>query len=236
MPLQLLKEGIKVLGCDFVQGYGMTEASPLLTVLYPEDHHTEGSEKLTKRLLSCGREIIGVEVRVVDDDGHDVRPGEVGEIIDRGPNIMQGYWKKEAETQAVFKQGWYYSGDMGTVDEDNYIFLVDRKKDMIISGGENIYSTEVENAIYTHPAVFEAAVIRVPDEKWGEAVKGIVALKPGADATAVEIIQHCRGQIAAYKVPKSIDFISLLPKSGAGKVLKRDLREKYWKGHERRIS
>jgi long-chain acyl-CoA synthetase len=236
MPLQLLKEGIKVFGCDFVQGYGMTEASPLLTVLYPEDHHTEGSEKLTKRLLSCGREIIGVEVRVVDDDGHDVRPGEVGEIIARGPNIMQGYWKKEAETRAVLQKGWYFSGDMGTVDEDNYIFLVDRKKDMIISGGENIYSTEVENAIYTHPAVFEAAVIGVPDEKWGEAVKGIVALKPGADATAAEIIRHCRGQIADYKVPKSIDFISELPKSGAGKVLKRNLREKYWKGHARRIS
>jgi long-chain acyl-CoA synthetase len=236
MPSQLLKEAIKVLGCDFVQGYGMTEASPLLTVLYPEDHHIEGSEKLTKRLSSCGREIIGVEVRVVDDDGHDVLPGEVGEIIARGPNIMQGYWKKEAETRAVLQKGWYYSGDMGTVDEDNYIFLVDRKKDMIISGGENIYSTEVENAIYTHPAVFEAAVIGVPDEKWGEAVKGIVVLKPGADATAAEIIQHCRGQIAAYKVPKSIDFISELPKSGAGKVLKRNLREKYWKGHARRIS
>jgi long-chain acyl-CoA synthetase len=173
---------------------------------------------------------------VVDDDGHDVRPGEVGEIIARGPNIMQGYWKKEAETRAVLQKGWYFSGDMGTVDEDNYIFLVDRKKDMIISGGENIYSTEVENAIYTHPAVFEAAVIGVPDEKWGEAVKGIVALKPGADATAAEIIRHCRGQIADYKVPKSIDFISELPKSGAGKVLKRNLREKYWKGHARRIS
>jgi long-chain acyl-CoA synthetase len=236
MPAQLLKEAIKVLGCDFMQGYGMTEASPLLTVLYPEDHHTEGPEKLTKRLLSCGREIIGVEVRVVDDDGHDVKPGEIGEIIARGPNIMQGYWKKEAETQAVFKKGWYYSGDMGTVDEDNYIFLVDRKKDMIISGGENIYSTEVENAIYTHPAVFEAAVIGVPDEKWGEAVKGVVALKPGAEATAEEIIQHCRGQIAAFKVPKSIDFVSELPKSGAGKVLKRDLREKYWEGQKRRIS
>jgi long-chain acyl-CoA synthetase len=236
MPAQLLKEGIKVLGCDFMQGYGMTEASPLLTVLYPEDHHTEGPEKLTKRLLSCGREIIGVEVRVVDDDGHDVEPGEIGEIIARGPNIMQGYWKKETETQAVFKKGWYYSGDMGTVDEDNYIFLVDRKKDMIISGGENIYSTEVENAIYTHPAVFEAAVIGVPDEKWGEAVKGVVALKPGAEASAEEIIQHCRGQIAAFKVPKSIDFITELPKSGAGKILKRDLREKYWKGHKRRIS
>jgi long-chain acyl-CoA synthetase len=173
---------------------------------------------------------------VVDDQGHDVSPSEVGEIIARGPNIMQGYWKKEAETKAVLINGWYYSGDMGTVDEDNYIFLVDRKKDMIISGGENIYSTEVENALYTHPAVFEAAVIGVPDEKWGEAVKGIVVLKPESSATATELIQHCREQIAAYKVPKSIDFISELPKSGAGKVMKRDLREKYWKGQQRRIS
>jgi long-chain acyl-CoA synthetase len=120
--------------------------------------------------------------------------------------------------------------------EENYIFLVDRKKDMIISGGENIYSTEVENAIYTHAAVLEAAAIGVPDENWGEAVKGVVVLKPGANATAEEIIQHCKGQIAAYKVPKSVEFISELPKSGAGKILKRDLREKFWKGHDRRIS
>jgi long-chain acyl-CoA synthetase len=236
MPVELLKKAMKVLGCDFIQGYGMTEASPLLTVLYPEDHHTEGPEKLTGRLLSCGREIIGVEVRVVNEQGYNVKPGEVGEIIAKGPNIMQGYWKKEAETRAVLKNGWYYSGDMGTVDEENYIFLVDRKKDMIISGGENIYSTEVENALYTHPGVLEAAAIGVPDEKWGEAVKGVVVLKSGANVTAEELIQHCKGQIAAYKVPKSIEFISELPKSGAGKILKRDLREKYWKGHERRIS
>lgn len=236
MPVELLKKAMKTLSCDFVQGYGMTEAAPLLTILYPEDHHTKGPEKLTRRLLSCGREIIGVEVRVVNEKGENVGPGEIGEIIARGPNIMQGYWKKEAETWAVLKNGWYYSGDMGTVDEENYIFLVDRKKDMIISGGENIYSTEVENAMYTHPAVLEAAAIGVPDEKWGEAVKGIVVLKPGANATAEELIQHCKGQIAAYKVPKSIEFIQELPKSGAGKILKRDLREKFWKEHDRRIS
>lgn len=235
MPVELLKKAMKVIGCDFIQGYGMTEASPLLTVLYPEEHHTEGPEHLTRRLLSCGREIIGVEVRIVNEQGEEVKPGEVGEIIARGPNIMQGYWKKEAETEAVLKDGWYYSGDMGTVDEENYIFLVDRKKDMIISGGENIYSTEVENAIYAHPAVLEAAAIGVPDDKWGEAVRGIVVLKPGATATAEEIIQRCRELIAAYKVPKSIEFISELPKSGAGKILKRDLREKYWKGQQRRI-
>jgi long-chain acyl-CoA synthetase len=236
MPAELLKQAIQKMGCEFVQGYGMTEASPLLTLLYAHEHHTEGPEKLTRRLLSCGREIIGVEVRVVNDDGKDVKPGEIGEVIARGPNIMQGYWKKEAETRAALKDGWYYTADMGTVDEENFLYLVDRKKDMIISGGENVYSTEVENALYTHPAVLEAAVIGVPDEKWGEAVKGIVVLKPGMAATAEELIQHCRSQIAGYKVPKSIEFLSELPKSGAGKILKRDLREKYFVGHTRRIA
>ncbi|HEA66341.1 MAG TPA: fatty acid--CoA ligase [Desulfobacterales bacterium] len=236
MPVELLKKAMEVIGCDFIQGYGMTETSPTLTILYSDEHHTEGPEKLTRRLLSCGREIIGVEVRIVNEDGQDVKPGEVGEIIARGPNIMQGYWKKEAETEAVLKNGWYYTGDIGTIDDEHYIFLLDRKKDMIISGGENVYSTEVENAIYTHPAVLEAAVIGVPDEKWGEAVKGIVVLKPGAEATAEEIIEHCRDSIAGYKVPKSIEFMDELPKSGAGKILKRDLREKYYAGRERRIS
>jgi long-chain acyl-CoA synthetase len=236
MPVELLKKAMEVIGCDFIQGYGMTEASPLLTILYFEEHHTEGPEKLTRRLLSCGREIIGVEVRIVNEDGQDVKPGEVGEIIARGPNIMQGYWKKEAETEAVLRDGWYYTGDMGTVDDEQYIFLVDRKKDMIITGGENVYSTEVENAIYTHPAVLEAAVIGVPDERWGEAVKGIVVLKPGVAAEAEEIIEHCRDSIAGYKVPKSIEFMEELPKSGAGKILKRDLREKYYEGRDRRIN
>jgi len=235
MPVELLKKAIPIFDCDILQGYGMTEASPLLTLLQSEDHHTEGPEKLTRRLLSCGREILGVEVRVVNDKDEDVQPGEIGEIIARGANIMQGYWKKEKETQEVLKNGWYYSGDMGTVDDEEYIFLVDRKKDMIISGGENIYSTEVENAIYTHPSVLEAAVIGIPDEKWGEAVKGVVVLKPDFNATAEEIIQHCKEQIASYKVPKSIDFLAELPKSGAGKILKKDLREKFWGDLNRRI-
>jgi len=236
MPAELLKQALKALGCDFFQGYGMTEAAPMLTLLPPKDHHTEGPEKLTRRLLSCGREIIGPEVRVVNEAGQDVKPGEVGEVIARGPNIMKGYWKKEEETRKALRDGWYYTGDMGTVDDEAYIFLVDRKKDMIISGGENVYSTEVENAIYTHPAVLEAAVIGVPDPKWGEAVKGIVVLRPGAAATEREIIEHCRKQIAGYKVPKSIEFMNELPKSGAGKILKRDLREKYYEGLGRRIN
>ena len=235
MPVELLKNAIPIFDCDIMQGYGMTEASPLLTVLRPEDHHTEGPEKLTRRLLSCGREILGVEVRVVNEKGDDVQPGEIGEIIARGANIMQGYWNKEKETKEVLKNGWYYSGDMGTVDEEEYIFLVDRKKDMIISGGENIYSTEVENAIYTHPSVLEAAVIGIPDKKWGEAVKGVVVLKPEFITTAEEIIQHCKEQIASFKVPKTIDFMNELPKSGAGKILKKDLREKYWGDQNRRI-
>jgi long-chain acyl-CoA synthetase len=171
----------------------------------------------------------------VSDTGEDVGPGEIGEIIVRGPNVMQGYWNKPEETTQALRDRWYYSGDMAFFDTERFIFLVDRKKDMIISGGENVYSTEVENAIYTHPAVLEAAVIGVPDPQWGEAVKAVVVLRSGQTLGAAELIEHCRAQIAGYKLPKSVDFLAALPKSGAGKVLKRELRAPYWTGHERRI-
>jgi len=237
IPVEVLKQAMKLFGCKFIQGYGLSEASPLLTVLSAEDHVTEGSEKQLRRLTSCGREIVGVEVRVVNESGNEVKPGEVGEIIARGPNIMQGYWKKPEETARAIRGGWLYTGDMAIVDEENYIYLVDRKKDMIVTGGENVYSTEVENALYTHPAIKEAAVIGVPDERWGEAVKAVVVLKPDISATEAEIIAHCQKWLANYKVPKSVDIIEgELPKSGAGKILKRELREKYWKGHQRRIN
>jgi long-chain acyl-CoA synthetase len=178
----------------------------------------------------------GVTVRVVNARGEDVAPGEVGEIIARGANIMLGYWRKPEETTAVLRDGWYYSGDMGAVDEDGYIYMVDRKKDMIISGGENIYSVEVENALSNHPAVLECAAIGVPDERWGEVVKALVVFRPGMHATEDDLIVHCKTQIAGYKCPQSVDVLDVLPKSASGKVLKRELREPYWQGYTRRVN
>lgn len=231
-----LKQAIATFKCEFIQAYGMTEVAPILTLLLPEEHEPEGDERAVRRLLSCGREVPGVSLRVVDPEGRDVRPGEVGEIIARGANVMLGYWRKPAETESVLRDGWYYSGDLGMLDEDNYLYVVDRKKDMIVTGGENVYSTEVEAALSSHPAVLEAAVIGVPDEQWGEAVKAIIALRPGMSATAEELIAHCRTLIAGYKCPRSLDFVAALPKSGSGKILKRDLREPYWQGKSRRVN
>ncbi len=230
-----LKEALRVFGCELMQVYGMTEAAPILTALAPEEHQPEGDERAVRRLLSCGREVLGVVVSVVNARGEEIVPGEVGEIIARGANIMLGYWHKREETAAVLHDGWYFSGDMGTVDEDGYLYIVDRKKDMIISGGENIYSVEVENALSSHATVLECAVVGVPDEQWGEAVKALVVVRPGMQATEDELIAHCREQIAGYKVPRSIDFLELLPKSASGKVLKRELREPYWQNYQRRV-
>ncbi len=235
-PPEVLKKAKSLLPIRFFQGYGLSEASPVLTFLMPEDHVTEGDERLVARLASCGQPLPGVEVRCVNGRGEDVRPGEVGEIIARGPNVMKGYWKRPEETAAAIRDGWLYTGDMATVDEQNFFFIVDRKKDMIVTGGENVYSVEVENVIYTHPAVLEAAVVGVPDEKWGEAVKAIVVLKPGAEVAEADLIGHCRRYLANYKVPKSVDFVAELPKSGAGKILKRNLRDQYWQGWTRKVN
>lgn len=238
MPVELLKRAMKIFPeCEFIQGYGQSESSPLLTILPPEDHVTDGPEHVVRRLASCGRPVIGVEVEVVDDKDSPVNPGEVGEVVARGPNVMMGYWKRPEETAETLRGGWLHTGDMATIDEAGYIYLVDRKKDMIISGGENVYSTEVENVIYTHPTIREAAVIGVPDENWGEAVKAIVTLKPGLALTERELIDFCAAKLADYKVPKSIEIIEgELPKSGTGKILKKVLREPYWKDKKREIN
>ena len=227
---EVLKRAIEVFGCEFIQLYGMTEAAPILTVLLPEDH------KKPELLSAAGRQAIGVEVRVVDEEGNDVAPGEVGEVIARGPNIMAGYWGKPLETEEALRDGWYWTRDMARIDENKYIYIVDRAKDMIVSGGENVYSVEVEAVLYEHPAVLEVAVIGVLDEKWGEAVKAIVVLRPGATVEEKELIAFCKQHIASYKAPKSVDFVDEIPKSGAGKVLKRILREKYWEGRQRRVN
>jgi long-chain acyl-CoA synthetase len=237
MPVELLKQGMQKWGQIFGQGYGLTEAAPVLTGLDIWDHVVDGTPEQVRRLSSCGKEALGVEVRVVNAEGEDVHPGEVGEIIARGPNIMLGYWRMPEATAAAIVEGWLHTGDLATVDEENYIYIVDRAKDMIISGGENVYCVEVEDALYTHPAVLEAAVIGIPHEVWGEAVHAVVVCKPGMSVTSEELIAHARTQIAGYKVPRSIEFSQeALPKSGAGKILKRDLREKYWAGKSRNVN
>jgi long-chain acyl-CoA synthetase len=231
----LLRRAMKILNCQFGQGYGLTEASPLLTVFTHEDH-LAAIDKCEQRLASCGKPVQGVDVRVVKEDGSDAKPGEVGEIIARGPNIMLGYWKRPDDTEDVLRDGWLHTGDLATVDEDGYIYLVDRKKDMIVTGGENVYSTEVEAVLYAHPAVKEAAVIPIPDPDWGEAVHACLALRDGKHATTEEIAEFCRERLANYKVPRSIEFIEgELPKGGTGKILKKQLRERFWKDRARRI-
>ncbi|HEU0001162.1 MAG TPA: long-chain-fatty-acid--CoA ligase [Ktedonobacteraceae bacterium] len=237
MPLEVLKKGLKKWGTIFSQGYGMTETAPLLTGLDTWEHIVDGAPEQVRRLNSVGKEALGVEVRVVNAGGEDVQPGEIGEIIARGPNIMLGYWRMPEATASAIVEGWMHTGDLATIDEENYIYIVDRSKDMIISGGENVYSVEVENALYTHPAVLECAVIGIPHDMWGEAVHAIIVCKPGMSVTGEELIAHARTQIAGYKVPRSVEFQPEgLPKSGAGKILKRNLREKYWAGKSKNVN
>lgn len=239
IPTQVLRKAMEMLPCGFQQGYGMTEAAPVLTALTIANHKA-GLEApldspIARRLESCGQAVAGVEVRVVNTEGKDVKPGEVGEIIARGPNIMKGYWKLPDQSANVLRDGWYYSGDLATIDDEMFIYIVDRAKDMIISGGENIYSVEVENALYRHPSVLEAAVIGTPSEQWGEEVRAVVVLKPNTSATEEELIATCREYIAGYKVPRGIEFADQLAKSGAGKILKRNLRDKHWQGQTRQV-
>ncbi len=211
----------------FMQGYGMTELAPIGTQLLPQHHGQAYVEN--GRIGSVGRAAATVEVRIVDKNGNEVPRGTPGEIVVRGPNVMLGYWNKpEATTQAI-RNGWMHTGDGGYMDEEGFVFLVDRLKDMIISGGENVYSAEVENALSSHPAVAQSAVIGIPHEKWGEAVHAIIVLRPGQSTSLESVQAHCRERIAGYKCPRSIEFSEALPLSGVGKVLKYQLRERYWK-------
>jgi long-chain acyl-CoA synthetase len=234
MPLEALKSGIERFGPIFTQLFGQTETLNL-AVLEREEHKLEGSPKEIKRLESAGRPLAEGEIRIVDEQGHDVPVGEAGEIIARSDRVMKGYWKMPEDTAETIKDGWLHTGDVGRMDEDGYIYLVDRKKDMIISGGENIYSREVEEVLYMHPAVLEAAVVGVPDEMWGESVKALVVLKEGSAASEQEIIDFCKEHLASYKKPSSVEFRDSLPKTASGKIKKGEIREPYWEGYERRI-
>lgn len=237
MPVELLRQALKKWGQIFVQGYGMTETAPILTILPKADHLLDGTPEQMRRLSSCGKQVLGVEVRVVHPGGEEVRPSEIGEIIARGPNVMLGYWRQPQATVTALIDGWMHTGDLATVDEENYLYIIDRAKDIIISGGENIYSVEVEQALYTHPAILEAAVIGIPDEHWGESVHAVVVCKPGREIEPEDLIAHMRTLVAGYKVPRSIEFRpQALPKSGAGKILKRELREPYWADRSRNVN
>jgi len=216
---------------DFIQGYGMTEAASVLTVLGPEEHRRGG-----KVLLAAGKPVVGVELRITDSLGNALPFGEAGEVCARGGNLMREYWNKQEETEAVMRDGWYRTGDMGFIDDQGLLHLTDRMKDMIVTGGENVYSTEVENAIANHPAVQEVAVIGIPSELWGEAVLAIVVLKQDMQATGEELIAYARQLLAGFKVPKSVEFHDgPLPLSGAFKPLKRELRRRYWEGRDRQV-
>lgn len=234
----LIKAMEEKLGCEAFVGYGLTETSPVLTLARPKTHLAgESADQQRDRRSKTGYAVLGVDVRVVDDQGRDV-PADgatVGEIVARSNVVMQGYFKDPQATADAIRDSWFHTGDMATVDPEGYILIVDRKKDIIISGGENISSVEVENTLFAHPAVFEVAVVGVPDEQWGEAPKALVVLKPGARALAEELIQFCRERLAHFKAPKSVEFFEALPKGGTGKILKSELREKYWAGHAARV-
>jgi acyl-CoA synthetase (AMP-forming)/AMP-acid ligase II len=232
---QTLRRAMEVFGCEFSQGYGMTEMSAAITILSAADHRRALLEK-PQLLLSAGRPILGTEVRIVDPDDNPVPPGVIGEVIARGPQMMQEYWGQPEATATALGGGWMHTGDAGILDDEGYLYIQDRVKDMIVSGGENVYPRMVEEVLYQHPAVAEAAVIGVPDERWGEAVKAVVVLRQGMSATAEEIMEFCRGKIGGFERPRSVDFIEALPRTPSGKVLKRVLREPYWAGQQRRVS
>ena len=218
----------------FTQLYGMTELSPVCTVLHAEEH--VGAARFKNRHRSAGRATFGVEVDIVNPDGRPVVNGEIGEIVVRGPNVMAGYWGRPEETSKAIQGGWMHTGDGGYMDDDGFVFVVDRLKDMIISGGENVYSIEVENVLARHPEVSQCAVIGVPDAHWGERVHAAVVLRPGCAAGESDLVTWCRQHLAGFKIPRSFEIgVKPLPMTSAGKILKRELRAKYWQGQQRQI-
>jgi acyl-CoA synthetase (AMP-forming)/AMP-acid ligase II len=232
----VLIASMHTLKCPHVQVFGMTETTGAITELTPEDHDPTGPR--AHLLRSAGKPYRWVEMKVVDlEEGTDCAPGDIGEIWTRSPQNMKGYWGKPEETaKTITPDGWLKTGDAGYMDAEGYLFLTDRVKDMIVSGGENVYPAEVENALASHPSVAEVAVIGVPSDKWGETVKAIVVLKPGSEATQPEIISHAKALLAGYKCPTSVDFIEVLPRNPTGKVLKKDLRAPFWEGRARQIN
>ena len=235
MPQAVLEKAMALMpNAGFIQGYGQTETSPLLTVLSPERHVFDGP--LAGKAGSVGVPCLGMDIAILDEAGNTLPAGGIGEICARGPNVMKGYWNRPELTAEVSAHGWHHTGDGGYMDEDGFVFIVDRIKDMIISGGENVYSAEVENALYSHPDVVECAVIGVPDDDWGERVHAVVRLQEGAAPDDDGLIAHCRDRIAGYKLPRSFEYLSdPLPLSGAGKILKTELRKPHWDGQSKNV-
>ncbi|HEY7910259.1 MAG TPA: AMP-binding protein, partial [Thermomicrobiales bacterium] len=233
IPLDLVRQAMETFKCDFAQVYGLSETTGTATFLPPADHDPAGSP----RMRSCGKPVRALTgMRIVDTDGVEVPCGEVGEIVLRSGQVMKGYWNLPEATAGAIRDGWFYTGDAGYLDADGYLYIHDRVKDMIVSGAENIYPAEVESALFGHPAVADVGVIGVPDERWGEAVKAVVVLKPQTAATEAELIAYCRDRIARYKAPKSVEFADSLPRNPSGKILKRVLRAPYWEGRERQVN
>jgi acyl-CoA synthetase (AMP-forming)/AMP-acid ligase II len=231
---ETLRQAMDLFGCDFAQGYGQTEAGAALTILDPDAHRRAlaGERHL---LQSCGRPVMGTDIAVVDDTGKEVPVGEVGEIIARGPQVMRGYWGMPEATAATLAGGWLHTGDAGRLDAEGFLYICDRIKDMIVSGGENIYPREIEDCLAGMPGVADAAVIGVPDDRWGESVKAVIVPAPGHALTGEAVIAWCRGHLAGYKAPRSVDFVDVLPRNATGKVQKTVLREPHWQGRDRRI-
>jgi len=230
----VLVKSLEIFGCRFLQAYGLTETDGAVVLLPHEDHDVGGPN--AHRLRAAGIPIPGVELRVVATDGAESPVGDVGEVWIRSPSNMAGYWNMpDATAAALTPDGWFRSGDAGYLDADGYLYIHDRIKDMIISGGENVYPAEIESVLMGHPAVADAAVIGVPDAKWGETVKAIIVRAPGADLTERELIDYCSGRLAHFKCPTSVDWAELLPRNPSGKILKTELREPYWRGHQRRV-
>lgn len=233
-PEATLRKCIERFGPIFHQGYGLTEAAPIVSFLGAQDHVLEGPR--ARLLQSAGRETIFTEVCIGDADGNPVPRGMPGEVMARGPNIMLGYWHNEALTRERLRDGWLYTGDIGLMDEDGYIFLLDRKADMIVTGGENVYPAEVEGVLLHHPAVQECVVASAPDAHWGERVQAAVVLRPDALASAQELIEFCKERLAGYKCPKQIEFVAELPKSPVGKLLRRQVKDRFWYGQQKKIA
>jgi long-chain acyl-CoA synthetase len=230
MPLEVVKKTIKVWGKVVAEGYGQSESGPAISHLSREEHDVlDKSEAEQKRLMSAGQPDIGVHVRIVDEEDNDVKLEELGEIVVQSKHTMVGYWKKPEDTKATLANGWLHTGDIGYFDQQGYIYIVDRKKDMIISGGENVFPREIEEVLYRHPSVLEATVIGIPDPYWVEKVHAVIVLKKGFQTTPDELKDFCKKNLAGYKIPKSIEIVEALPKNPAGKILKRELRDKYWK-------
>jgi acyl-CoA synthetase (AMP-forming)/AMP-acid ligase II len=235
MLVEDLKKAMEKLGNCLVQLFGQAESPMTITYLSHRDHVLDGTPEQMKRLASAGIPRTDVEVKIFDSNDKELPPGEMGEIVTRSDLVMKGYWRNPEVTAETLRHGWLHTGDMGYMDEGGYLFIMDRSKDMIITGGENVYPREIEEVLVTHPAVREVAVIGVPDPKWGEAIKAVVSLQPGASATEEALISFCKDNIASYKKPKSVDFVEELPKNNYGKILKRELRARYWEGKERKV-